>query len=417
MKIGERKKGKGERGFLPFSFPLSPVPLLALADFIVRSAYQMGKTPLLPIFAVALGASDALLGFIVSVSTLTGMMLKPLVGLLSDRWGRRSWLVIGTCFFALTPFIYWFVETPQQLVVVRIIHGLATAIYGPVTLAYIAGRSKKRLAEKLGWFGLAKEGGYVVGPLLAGWLLLSLSPQLVFTIIGLLSSLAFIPVLMLPEPEATAKENLEWCTQLRRALKTSRQSASIWFAGGLEATNYIVLYALKAFLPIYALSIGINVAVVGTFFALQEGVDMLLRPLSGRLSDRLGYLRSTALGMAGLSFAVLLAIHAQSSLTLLASALLIGAAQAVIFPAILALVSFQVDRANLGFSLGLVGSLSNAGKVIGPVATGFLIARFDYVLSFQVLCIGLFMTALIISISSLKRSSAPSSSLSQSSGD
>lgn len=425
MRTGDRKQGSGDGGFTPrqrsaepaSASHLTPLFLLTLADFIVRSAYQMGKTPLLPIFAVALGASDALLGFIVSVSTLTGMVLKPLVGLLSDRWGRRSWLIVGTCFFALMPFVYPFVETPQQLVVVRVIHGLATAIYGPVTLAYIAGRSKKRLAEKLGWFGLAKEGGYVVGPLLAGWLLLSFSPQIVFTVIGLLSSLAFIPVLALPEPERVASQSLEWRTQLHRALKTSRQSASIWFSGGLEATNYIVLYALKTFLPFYALSIGINVAVVGTFFALQEAVDILLRPFSGRLSDRLGYLRATALGMAGLSLAVLLAIYAHSPLTLLASALLIGAAQALIFPAILALVSHQVDEANIGFSLGLVGSLSNVGKVIGPIAAGLLIAQFDYTSSFQILCFSLLLASLFVGIASLKVSPTPRSILSQSSGD
>ncbi|MEE8363751.1 MAG: hypothetical protein V3S18_06755 [Dehalococcoidia bacterium] len=46
---------------------------ITAADLTVRSAYQMGKTPLLPIFAAGLGASDVLLGFIGSVSTLTGM--------------------------------------------------------------------------------------------------------------------------------------------------------------------------------------------------------------------------------------------------------------------------------------------------------------------------------------------------------
>jgi len=50
---------------------------VTFADFIARTAYQMGKTPLLPIFAATLGATDTLLGFIVSVSTLTGMVLKP----------------------------------------------------------------------------------------------------------------------------------------------------------------------------------------------------------------------------------------------------------------------------------------------------------------------------------------------------
>ena len=54
---------------------------LTAADFIVRSGYQMGKTPLLPVLAASLGATDLFLGLVVSVSTLTGLLLKPLVGL------------------------------------------------------------------------------------------------------------------------------------------------------------------------------------------------------------------------------------------------------------------------------------------------------------------------------------------------
>ena len=75
---------------------------VASADFITRSAYQMDKTPVLPIFAATLGASGPFLGFIVSVSTLTGFVLKPLIGILSDRFGRRVWLIIGTLFFVGT---------------------------------------------------------------------------------------------------------------------------------------------------------------------------------------------------------------------------------------------------------------------------------------------------------------------------
>ena len=150
----------------------------------MRSAYQMGKTPLLPIFAVTLGASDALLGFIVSVSTLTGMFLKPLIGALSDRWGRRAWLLAGTAFFALMPFTYQFVDTPSQLFAVRLIHGMATAIYGPVTLAYVAELSSSRVAERLGWFGSARNAGYGIRPAAAGFVLVWMSPVTGFTAVG-----------------------------------------------------------------------------------------------------------------------------------------------------------------------------------------------------------------------------------------
>ena len=78
---------------------------MGLADFLVRSAYQMGKTPLLPIFAASLGAGDSFVGLIISVSTLTGMIFKPVIGFLSDTWGRKSWLLVGTAFFTFMPFV------------------------------------------------------------------------------------------------------------------------------------------------------------------------------------------------------------------------------------------------------------------------------------------------------------------------
>ena len=172
---------------------------ITLADFIVRAGYQMGKTPLLPILAASLGASDVLLGMIVSVSSLTGMLTKPLFGVLSDRQGRKLWILLGTLLFAGVPFLYKFIDTPGQLVALRLLHGTATAIYGPVTVAYVAERSGRRKAERLGWFGMARSGGYVVGPLAAGMLLLWNNPADVFTVIGLFSLLAFIPVFLLDE--------------------------------------------------------------------------------------------------------------------------------------------------------------------------------------------------------------------------
>ena len=86
---------------------------ITAADLVVRTAYQMGKTPLLPLYAASLGASDLVIGTVVSISTMTGLVLKPLFGFLSDRGGRRLWLLIGLAVFTLTPFLYRFVETPE----------------------------------------------------------------------------------------------------------------------------------------------------------------------------------------------------------------------------------------------------------------------------------------------------------------
>ena len=360
--------------------------LITGADFIVRSAYQMGKTPLLPIYAAALGAGDIFLGFIVAVSTLTGVVFKPFVGILSDRWGRRVWLLVGTAIFAGAPFIYRFVQTPEQLLAMRLLHGTATAIYGPVTLAYVAELSRLGRAERLGWFSTARNAGYVLGPLAAGWMLLSMDPVAVFTVIGALSCLAFVPILLLRETTSPLlRPRISIVRQAVSALSSGARTPTIWLAGGLDSTVLIALYAARAFLPIYAFSAGASLLSVGGFFALQHAVHIVLVPLGGRVSDRAGHLGTIGLGMAVLGTAITLVSAAPAGLALVAPAILMGVGQALVFPSTTALVSDRVDPRNLGLGMGLLGTLKNGGKVAGPVLAGFLIYWLDYTAMFRVL--------------------------------
>ena len=447
---------------------------LTLADFIVRSAYQIGKTPLLPIFAATLGASDFVLGSIVAVSTVTGMVLKPLIGVLSDARGRRVWLLAGTGFFAVVPFFYQLVQTPAQLFAIRLVHGTATAIYGPVTLAYIAEQSlvrgeaesgaenlgkgevsadgkrdpipqppprapfgraqgprgggvrgfvdnepaprgwgrlptkpgvppKSRLAENFGWFGLARSGGYIVGPAAGGLLLTWLTPADVFTVIGVVSCAAFLPVLLLDESrpalrteslKASKQEQLAALAQrTATALRESSRTPAIWLSGGLESSVYVATYAIRAFLPIYGLSAGFSLIAAGLFFSVQEATLALLRPVAGRWSDRLGYRCAIGLGMAGLGALLPLLGFAPNNAALLAIAIGMGAAQSLVFPATVALAARQLSRDHTGAGMGVIGTLNNAGKVAGPLLGGALVARLGYRPMFWVLGVGLLLGA------------------------
>ena len=370
---------------------------IAAADFVVRAAYQMGKTPLLPLYAASLGAGDVLLGFIVSVSTLTGMVLKPFVGVLSDRWGRRAWLIVGTAFFAGVPFLYRFVGTPEQLFALRILHGLATAIYGPVTLAYVAGLSTSNRAERLGWFANARSAGYVVGPLAAGWMLLTMDPVAVFTAIGILSSLAFVPVLLLPEATTPASDRRQrLAQQAAQAIRSTTKTPAVWLAGAVDAAFYMALYAAKTFLPIHAVSAGVSVVVAGAFFSIQEAVHIAANPIGGRLGDRIGHLQTASVGMAMLGAALPLLPGAETPAALLAPAVLVGVGQALVLPSTVAMASDAVDGRHLGAGMGLVGSLKNAGKVAGPVTAGLLIHAVDFAVTFGLMGAAVLLGAFVL---------------------
>lgn len=381
-----------------------------LADFLARSGYQMGKTPLLPIFADALGASGAFLGAIVSVSTITGLVLKPFFGILSDRGGRRVWLLIGTCFFAFMPFTYGFISNTEQLLVVRLIHGLATAIYGPVTLAYIAEMSRgadadTSVAEDIGWFQMARSGGYIVGPALAGALLTVMDPATVFTVIGLISCAVFVPVLQLPgaRPEKKRKR-MPLLQHVRSAIRDGGRVPAIWMTGSLEAVTFVALYTLKAFLPIYALDAGVSAALVGSFFSIQEAAHVIAKPYCGRLGDRLGYLPSISLGMLALAVSLPLVRVLDAGAAFLAPALMMGLAQALIFPAAIALVSNRIGPEHLGAGMGLIGMMQNFGKVAGPILGGLAITALGYEATLLCLSAALAAGTLVIWVFFLPRS-------------
>lgn len=372
------------------------VATIAVADFIVRAAYQMGKTPMLPLFALSLGASDAYLGLIVSVSTLTGMMAKPWIGFLSDCSGRRNWLVIGTLFFVLMPFVYRFVETPAQLFMVRMVHGMATAIFGPVTLAFVAEQTVNERAEQLGWFSMARTAGYIAGPAASGWMMVYYTPIQIFTFIGFFSCLAFLPVLLTTD---TGTLSNKYTPAFRRKVwdvfAGCGSKPGVWLAGGLEAAMYIALYSLKAFFPVYYLSTGHSVALTGTFFALQEATHMVLKPLGGRLGDRLGHILLITSGMAVLSLTMLAIAFVEDSITLLFLSVLIGLSQALIIPSVVALASFQINGEHMGAAMGMIGMLKNAGKVAGPILAGVLMGWLNFELTVCVIG-GMILTVTIL---------------------
>lgn len=373
-----------------------------------------GKTPLLPIFAATLGAGEIYLGFISSISALTGMVLKPLIGYLSDRNGRRWWLFAGALFFVAMPFTYRFITTPEQLMVIRLIHGFATAIYGPVTMAMVVELSPKNRASRIGVFSLGRSGGYIVGPALGGYLLLQTNnPAQVYTLIGFISMVALVPLFYLPETAAQAlnkksraNSDEPFLPQLRAALQRVIEAPAIWMASGFEAMNYMVTYSAKAFLPLYALAMGRNVLESGLFFTVQQGVAMLTKPICGWLSDRWSYLSMIVVALFGMALALFTLTFSTSVVAFFGAALLLGLTEALIIPSATALLSQQIGDENIGAGVGIVGTLRNASKVMGPILAGFVIAATSYETTFQLMA----LVALIAGSALLLNQRKPTSS-------
>ena len=377
-------------------FLRSNLARLFLADFIVRGFYQIGKTPLLPLFAASIGAGELIIGFIVSVSTMTGMLLKPVFGILSDRWGRKVWLLVATILFSGMPFLYQFVTTEQELMVLRLFHGISTAIFGPVSLAYVAGINARGLGERIAYFGMSRLLASLIAPLIAGILLTFLNFQTVFLLIGFCSLFGMIPIFLLSEDLVEKpQKKVSIVNYFFNSFKYSIKIPAIWLAGFLELMVYLTIYAVKAFLPLFIISQeGGTVLQAGLFFFVQELAHMLLRPVGGKLSDKYGQSLIIIFGMVLLSLGLYLLTNLTDNLFLL-PAILFGIGQGLIFPSSVALLSKSARGNYLGAAMGFYGALRNFGKVIGPIIAGILLSVFSYATVFNILA-GIIILALLV---------------------
>jgi MFS transporter, DHA1 family, multidrug resistance protein len=372
---------------------LTPFIVLVLASLLSRFSYQMARSPVLPRFAQDLGSSPELIGLIVAASTITGIFIKLPAGALSDVLGRRRMMLLGSLFFALPPFFYPFITDAPGLLVLRFVHGFATAIFSPVASAYVADLFQKGRGEKLGWFSSATDIGATLGPLVGGFILFSTaSYSVTYLIVGALGCLPLLMVLRLPveenRPEAKEGKPARW-QEFKKGILEVLSSRLVIIASALEAAMYVGYGAFLGFFPIYAKDIGYNDAAIGLIMGSQLATTMAGKPLGGLLSDRIGRKPVILSGILLCAVIVPLIMRSQGFLALILLSCLFGLGVAIVTPSTTALVADLAKKGRMGSAMGVFGTIWDTGEAAGPILAGLLIAAFSYFHGF--LIIGTFM--------------------------
>ena len=257
--------------------------LCAVGGFAIFSS-TIAKNPVLPILAREIGANQALIGLIAAASTVTGIVTSLPAGLLSDRAGRRPVLIASGVVFFTAPLLYLLIRAPWQLALVRVYHGLATAVFGPVAMAYVADLAPTRRGERLGYYTSTTLAGRAIAPSVGGAILTLGAWQGVYVACAIAGFLALIGMLLLPDTQSREAKT-EAASEQRASLGSIMRNGAILVTSVAEAAQFLAFGALEAFLPLYALSHGISKMAVGLLFTVQIGVRTLARPLMGKLSD------------------------------------------------------------------------------------------------------------------------------------
>lgn len=370
---------------------------LCAVGFLARFSYALARTPVLPLFALYLGAGPEAIGLVVGISTVTGIFFKLPAGALSDLVGRKKTLLAGLVVFAVIPFTYLLVENYQLLILIRFLHGFATAIYGPVAMAVVMDAAGARKGEMLSWFSSVTIIGNLVGAPVGGFILYRLAtgaPALFdFRVVYLASGVAGLLSLVLALITLRGKEAVERSQGLRASLrrfasgiKEVLSDRRVVATSSMEGLQNLTVGALEAFLPIYAVKVaGLNEFQAGLLWGIQVLVTILSKPIMGRTSDRYGRRPLINVGMVlcALSFGAIPLL--QNFYLLLITATFFGLGEALVTSSTAALVADICQHRHFGTAMGTFGTIFDVGHAAGPIVAGLLLARMDYLLTFWIM--------------------------------
>lgn len=320
-------------------------------------------------------------GWLVGLYALMQFLFAPVIGNLSDRFGRRPVILISLLGSGLDYFLLAWAPTLPWFFLGRIVSGISGANFSAAA-AYIADVSPpERRAANFGLIGAAFGLGFIFGPAIGGWLG-HYGLRVPFVAAGVLTLVNWLyGLLILPEslkPENRRPFDLRRANPVGALLELRRHRLVL----GLSVSYFINSIAHQVYPSIWVLytgyrygwgtkQTGLSLALVGLMAAIVQG------GLARRLLPMLGERRAAILGFSIMAVA-LVGYGLAPEGWMVYAIIVFGSLSGLAVPAVQGMISRSVaDNEQGGIQGSLTGLQSVAGAIGPPLATaifGFFIS-------------------------------------------
>ena len=316
-------------------------------------------------------------GIVGSIWALMQFIAAPVIGAVSDRFGRRPVILVSTAgmaldwiLMALAPNLWW-------LVLGRIIGGITSASATAIFACVADVTPPEKRARSFGLVGAVASAGFVAGPALGG-LLGEWGPRVPFWVAAGLSAAAFLyGLLVLPE---TLPESRRSVFVWRRANPVAAISLLISNRdlARLGAAGFLLTFVHRLYVTVLALFLGhrhgLGLMEVGALLALTSVLDVLAQGvLVGPVSAKLGDRRTMFIGLTGMALS-LVGMGLAPSIGWFLAAIVVSSLGGLAEPTIKSLMSQRVSEAAQGQLQGAVQSAASVAGITGPVFFGAIYA-------------------------------------------
>ncbi len=355
---------------LPFFLVLGINGLNGIASFMTN--------PLMPDYLVTHGAIFELTGIISSLLSWIALICRPFSGAISDKFNKKHVMFIAYFFSALCMFGYSLARDVTLIIIIRIIHGIAFALSGTISMAFATNFiPKSRMAEGISYIGIASLIGQMIGPQIGTTIADVTDINLTFFIaaIGYAICLFLIPVV----PYKFKKEATD---------STKKFNINDFFA--VKLIVYVILIGMFSFgngiISYYLTSFGEarHIANIAWFFTVYSVAMLIMKPFVGRLQDKYGISVILYPSFMVYTVGIILLANAYTLLPVLIAAVFKAVGQGNGAPAIQAeaVKTLGVEKSGVAFSTCLIGQ--DLGNALGPIFASFAIGAAGYTTMFYI---------------------------------
>ena len=353
--------------------------------------------PILPAYLLSIGQGGMAAGLMIAIFAGAQLIMSPIAGKWTDRYGRRIMIISGLSGLALSMFVFYFSDSIGVLYLSRVIGGVGAALLIPAIFAYVADiTTMDQRAKGNSFISASMSLGIVIGPGIGGFLAdfgLKM-PLLISALVGL-AAVAF-SAFMLEEsmdkkvevsnekPEPMVKEiaqsfNKPYFIPLVITLVMSFGLMAYESVLGLFVDN--VFEATPKDIAILVTSTGI-ISVIIQLFA----VEWIVRKF-GEVAVLNIFLALAALGF-------LLSIFVPSYIMFFGVTMIIFLSTSILRPVLTTLIS-KLAGNEQGFAMGMNNAYMSIGNVLGPLLAGLLFdvnILYPFILGLIVLVITIFVS-------------------------
>ena len=337
--------------------------------------------PLLPYYAETFNATKFQTGLLIAVYALMQLIGAPILGRLSDRFGRRPILLVSIFGTFLGFVLFGFATSLWMLFVARILDGITGGNLS-VAQAYISDvTDAQNRAKGLGLVGAAFGIGFIIGPVTGG-LLSQYGYNIPAFVAAGLALLNFIVVYAWLPESLTAEQRQQMNTQQRPAITLEALLAALKrpFTGSLLITRFFFSLAFSIFQTIFSLyalakfnltarDTGLVLTYVGVLSVIVQGF------LVGRLTARFRDDVLIAFAVALMTVSLIGWALAPSVFWLLVILTPTALSGGILNTLLSSTLTKAVDPQEIGGILGLAASIESSTRIIAPILGGALLER------------------------------------------